>query len=87
MIRKLKFFSDPGHGWLEVQKNDLEKLGIASKITDFSYQKNSKVYLEEDIDAQVYLEAAKGAGWEVGITESYIEKESWIRNLKAYEGI
>jgi hypothetical protein len=36
-----KFHQDPGHGWLCVKIAELEALGIADKITGFSYMRKS----------------------------------------------
>ena len=47
---KIKFYSDPGHGWGAVKRKVLVELGILNKITHFSYQKGQTVYLEEDCD-------------------------------------
>ena len=44
------FISDPGHGWLVVDRKILEELGIANDITGYSYQEDGIVYLEEDCD-------------------------------------
>jgi hypothetical protein len=51
------FFEDPGHGWLEVDREELRKLGIEEDITGWSYQKGNKVYLEEDQDLSTFLKA------------------------------
>lgn len=69
--RKLTFHTDPGHGWLEVSRADLDTLEIDEKITPYSYQRADRVYLEEDLDAQTYLEAARAAGWTVNIREKH----------------
>ena len=71
--RKLTFYTDPGHGWLEVPRADLAELGIAASVTPYSYAKHSRVYLEEDLDASLYLEAAKAAGWRVTMREQYAD--------------
>ena len=47
---KIKFYSDPGHGWGAVKRRVLDELGIADQITHFSFQKGQTVYLEEDCD-------------------------------------
>ena len=52
-------FSDAGHGWLKVKRAELKRMGIADKITSYSYQKGDDVYLEEDCDASRFLEAYK----------------------------
>jgi hypothetical protein len=54
-VQKLKFYSDPGHGWLAVKRKMLFDLGIADKITPYSYQKGNTVYLEEDCDAPLLI--------------------------------
>ena len=46
---KYRLFSDPGHSWLEVSLDELDELGIANKITAWSYRKGTNVYLEEGI--------------------------------------
>jgi len=66
-IRELRrsdhiFWNDPGHGWLEVKRSDLVLLGIETKISGCSYQSGdrTKVFLEEDCDASIYIEALWG---------------------------
>ena len=54
---KFKFYSDDGHGWLAVKKKYLQELGIAHKISGYSYQKGLTAYLEEDCDAEVFVKA------------------------------
>jgi hypothetical protein len=58
-LKALTFFQDGGHGWLKVPKKDLEKLGIADKITGFSYMNGDHAYLEEDCDLAIYLRALR----------------------------
>lgn len=77
--KKLKFINDPGHGWLSVSNKDVKELGIADKISRYSYMSPTRSYLEEDGDAGVFLEAAKAAGWEFVISNSYVESTP-IRN-------
>lgn len=50
------FFSDAGHGWLRVKRAELEALGLADKITPYSYARKGWVYLEEDCDASRFVE-------------------------------
>jgi len=60
MNRKLyRFHSDPGHGWLEVNLQELWDLDIHEKVSHFSYEKLGTVYLEEDCDATLFFEAYK----------------------------
>ncbi len=58
---KYRFIEDPGHGWLEVPRAEIEALGIADKISTCSYEStNGMVYLEEDCDMGVFCRAK---GW------------------------
>ena len=68
-----KFFhrTDPGHGWVSVPRKLIDQLGIAEDITPYSYQKGGTVYLEEDVDASTFAEAAEAAGIEVEFVTTY----------------
>lgn len=55
--RTYTFYEDPGHGWLEVPRTELEQLGIEDKITTFSYQNGDFVYLEKEGDLSTYINA------------------------------
>jgi hypothetical protein len=80
-----KFFhSDSGHGWLAVKRKEVEQLGIADKVSKFSYAKGKTVYLEEDTDAGLFLNAAKAAGLEVEVKDAKPVKRSNIRGFSAY---
>lgn len=84
MKRSLTFHADPSHAWLEVSLSDIQALGIGDKISRYSYIKGDRVFLEEDCDASVYLDKAKGEGWEISIKESYTDHESFVRNLASF---
>ena len=81
---KLKFYADPGHGWLAVKRNLLHKYGVADKVSAFSYQRGATVYLEEDCDAGLILNALKAAGVEVSFIEKHTDKRSPIRSYDRY---
>ena len=61
-MKTYKFIEDPGHGWLEVPRQEIDSLGIAAKITPYSYQKGEMVYLEEDCDMFTFYQAKKDKG-------------------------
>ena len=82
--RKLTFYADPGHGWLEVDRSDLDALGIIDKVSRYSYSKGEKAYLEEDCDAGLFIETAKGNGWTINIQEIYQENTP-IRNYQPFK--
>jgi len=82
--QKLTFHCDPAHGWLEVSMSDLEALGITGLISAYSYAKGDRAYLEEDCDADLYIQGAKAAGWTIQIVEKYTSTGSRIRFMDAY---
>lgn len=53
------WISDSGHAWLQVSIDEVNILGIAGKISEYSYINGETVYLEEDCDAGLFIEALK----------------------------
>ena len=85
---KRNFHTDPGHGWLEVKYSELKELRIEDKISSYSYIKDDAVYLEEDCDAAVYLDAMKAKGNEVEIIELVqLDDYHEIRQYKSYDNL
>ena len=84
--RTVNFHADAAHGWLRVLYSDLVELGIAAAITNYSYQSGDWVYLEEDQDATVYMNAAEAAGWPVEISYAPHVARSCIRGYPSYRG-
>jgi hypothetical protein len=82
--QKLTFHCDSGHGWLEVPRADAVALGLADKISRSSYQGGHSLYLEEDCDAGIYLDAAKAAGYTLQIVEKYTAGDSPIRHFDRF---
>lgn len=77
------YHTDPGHGWLEVSRSELEKLNLSDEITSFSYAKGLKVFLEEDCDMGLFLEALQKAGIEAQLTEIHLD-DTPIRGYEPY---
>lgn len=82
---------DPGHGWLAVPKKECLKLLIMAKISPLSYVSKSgnTIYLEEDTDAGLFIDAYKKKyGKEPIYKESRNKKtytdQSPIRSLNSY---
>ena len=50
---------DAGHEWLAVKISELVDLGIADKISAYSYVKGATAYLEGDCDAAHFFDAYK----------------------------
>jgi hypothetical protein len=80
MNLKIKFYSDPGHGWAAVKRKLLDELAITDKITYFSYQRGATVYLEEDCDLSTLITAVKARGDTIEFVEKSSNKYSSIRS-------
>ena len=86
----LKWYSDPSHAWLRISRKDADFLGILPQITSYSYQSKhgNVLYLEEDQDAALVLDALMKRGgevrpcWGIGVVER--TRRSSIRNLPTY---
>ena len=53
-MKTYNFHYDAGHGWLEVDVEELKAAGILSQITGYSYYKGNTAYLEEDVDFDLF---------------------------------
>jgi hypothetical protein len=82
-MKKYDFISDPGHGWLKVERAELIALGIIYKISNCSYQDRSYVYLEEDCDAPIFIKAKEEKGELLDFNEIHQENTP-IRNLPSF---
>ena len=78
------FHTDPGHGWLEVSKEELSLFNIADKISSYSYKLGSKVFLEEDCDAGLFINALENKGIKFTYTTINSNSDSIIRTYKRY---
>jgi hypothetical protein len=76
------FYTDPGHGWLEVPFGELKALGLNPQdFSRYSYSKRNVFYLEEDCDAPKFVEAWKAKhGSDPQFREEY-QSKTFIRNL------
>lgn len=87
-IENLIFFTDPGHGWLQVPTAELVRLGIVDKISTCSYisREGTLAYLEEDCDYGVYFKAA-GLTHETAerIPTQHTNYDSFIRRLPMFD--
>jgi hypothetical protein len=84
MEYEVLYTTDPSHGWGRVHRSLLNELGIADRISAYSYQKGEFVYLEEDCDLHIFLHALKQRGDTYKIVEQYVER-THIRKLPNYK--
>jgi hypothetical protein len=82
---KVKFYADPGHGWLAVKRDLLYKFNIADKISVYSYQRGETVYLEEDCDYTTFENAASQHGFQLIVDQKYTNNRSPIRSYSNYK--
>ena len=50
-----RHFVGDTRGWIEVEKNELTRLGILSSISTSSFVKGKYIYPDEDIDFSLFL--------------------------------
>lgn len=84
MKTKYHWFSDPGHGWLRVEKTELVELGISDQITDYSYQRGKYAYLEEDRDLDTFAKAKEKQGVKITMHHHATNNRSKIRGYDRY---
>lgn len=85
-IGKKYFHADDMHGWLAVKMKEIEALGLANEISNFSYVLGKTVYLEEDVDMMKFLTAVQDAGiGKVEIRKAKHWAKSNIRGFKSYQ--
>lgn len=80
----IKVFADPGHAWARFPKTRLVKLGIADKITAYSYQNGANAFLEEDCDLSTLMKALTEKGYTVKFDENHTDRRSKIRGYCSY---
>lgn len=79
------FLMDPGHGWVKVPKALLKELGIEARISSYSYQRGDYAYLEEDVDAGIFIVAFKEAkGDTPKFRERMSDKTSRVRGYDVF---
>jgi len=87
-IRTFPVFSDPGHAWAAVPCAYLRMLGIADKVSHYSYVSASKktAYLEEDSDLSLFVNTwrAKYGANPLLREHSNSNRSSSIRRLENY---
>ena len=82
---KIKVYADPGHAWGAVKRQVLFDLGIADKITPYSYQRGDTVYLEEDCDLARLTTALSGKGIWIQQVEKHTNGRSPIRSYDRFK--
>lgn len=82
--KTITYYADPGHAWAKVKRQDLIKLGIINLISAYSYESKDFVYLEEDCDLTLYVQALKSQGIEPKFKGNQSNKQSKIRGYSRF---
>ena len=77
-------YSDAGHAWGKVKRQVLVNLGIADKVSTYSYQYKDNVYLEEDYDLRLLMEALPETT-RIKFVEKHTDNNSRIRSYEQYD--
>ena len=80
----LDYVQDPGHGWIAADIQRLNALGIADKVSSYSYRDGDVVWLEEDCDAPLFVGALRRAGIPYTIKETHTRGDAFIRRLPRF---
>ena len=81
---ELNIFTDPGHGWCAIERDVLRDLGILDHVSNYSYQRGTIVYLEEDCDLSLLVRALQAKGVTPAFTEKHTDYDSPIRQYSAF---
>ena len=80
---RLRYITDPGHGWAEVPETLARGTGIGTDYT----QRNAMLYLEEDCEMADLERALKKAGYKPEFFECYVDDfDAWL-DSDAWPGI
>ena len=76
-----EFYQTAGHGYMRVRHFDMMRVGVSP--SGYSPRDTTDVYLEEDVDAQVFLQTAyeKGIAVQVLQMQQDSEMEAYIETL------
>ena len=77
-------YSDRGHAWGKVKRQVLINLGIANKISRYSYQYKDNVYLEEDCDLSLLLQRLHSDNVSIKWVTKHTDGDSKIRSYERY---
>lgn len=77
-------YSDPGHAWGKVKRQVLNNLGIADKVSPYSYQLRDNVYLEEDCDLALLHDTLFKQDVRIKFVEKHTTRDSKIRSYERF---
>ena len=83
---RITYLQDPGHGWLIVPAALVRSLGC--RPSDYSYydRVSDTAYLEEDCDADEFMNALRCSGVEPQIISQHTNADAYCRTLPRWRG-
>lgn len=81
---KAIFYVDPGHGYLRVPMKKLEEFGVKFKISPYSFKSERYAYLEEDLDANTFINAVEATGEKVELVVKYLDHDAGCRRYERF---
>lgn len=77
-------YSDAGHAWGKVKRQVLVNLGLANKVSTYSYQYRDNVYLEEDCDLPLLCSTLMALDTRIKFVEKHTDRNSRVRSYSHY---
>lgn len=77
-------YSDAGHAWGKVKRQVLVNLGLADKVSTYSYQYKDNVYLEEDCDLPLLCSTLMALDTRIKFVEKHTDRNSRVRSYSHY---
>ena len=81
---RFDFYEDPGHGWLAVPLELLDRLQLLDRVSHYSYLRGRLAHLEEDCDYGLLARALSDRGLLFTVRHHHTDKHSRIRNYDPY---
>lgn len=78
---QLTYLQDPGHGWIACPLSLVHDLGIADKVSRYSYLDRDILWLEEDCDAGLLIDALRAAGIPYTLVAQHVPIDAYVRAL------
>jgi hypothetical protein len=78
---QLTYLQDPGHGWIACPLSLAHDLRIAERVSPYSYVESSTLWLEEDCDASLLIEALERSGTPFTLRHVHVNRDAYVRNL------
>ena len=80
----LNFYEDPGHGWLAVPLELLDRLDLIDQVSPYSYMRGRLAHLEEDCDYSLFAAAMRDRGLVFHVKQHHTDNRSRIRGYASY---